>query len=424
MNKADPIWSVSAVNRMIKETIEGSFMPFWMGGEATSMLIHRSGHVYFQMKDERSQIKVCWFGGAEQCRKLGIKNGTVVEVWGSLSVYDVRGEYQFVVRKLRPAGIGLLQQKFEEVKSRLAAEGLFDPARKKPIPRIPGTIGVVSSPSGAAIRDFLQILFRRFPGVTVKIYPALVQGSEAAAQVAAGVRFFNGEDDPENGQVDVIVVTRGGGSMEDLWCFNDEKLARTVAASKIPVISAVGHEIDFTICDFVSDLRAPTPSAAAELVIANYADITAGLERTSLAVDRSFELLMTRNQALCTDIEKRLTDYTPVRLWEKMVARVQEKENIFEAKMLEKLSRADEYLQYHEKVFTDNLQQQMDMAANSMKTAGAKLFVFDPMRQLERGYTITYTADKKHVIYSSHDAPPGTEMQLRFADGTIRIKAL
>ena len=424
MDKQEPIWSVSAVNRMVKETIEGSFMPFWMGGEATSMLVHNSGHVYFQMKDERSQIRACWFGGAAQCRQLGIKNGTVVEVWGNLSVYDVRGEYQFVVRKLRPAGIGLLQQRFEELKRKLEAEGLFDPAKKKPLPKIPRTIGVVSSPSGAAIRDFLQILFRRFPGVTVKIFPALVQGSEAAAQVAAGVRFFNREDDSENGNADLIVVTRGGGSMEDLWCFNDEQLARSIAASSIPVISAVGHEIDFTICDFVADLRAPTPSAAAELAVPNIADLSAGVERTALTARRNFELLLTQKRANCTALERRLAEYTPQRIWERMANRVRETGEKIEMAMEKRFLDAENWLREQSDSATLSMQRKLQNAAESAGKAGAKLYVFSPMRQLERGYAIPYTADGKHVIYSTHDAPPGTEMQLRMADGVIRIKAL
>ena len=444
MNQQEPIWSVSAVNRMVKDTIEGSFMPFWMGGEVGSLLLHRSGHAYFQMKDEKSQIKVCWFGGAAQCRELGIANGTIVEVRGNLSVYEVRGEYQFNVRQLRPAGIGLLQRKFEELKQRLAAEGLFDQSRKKPIPRLPRTIGVVSSPSGAAIRDFTQILFRRFPGVTLKLFPALVQGSNAAAQVAKGVQFFNSENDIVNGNVEVIVVTRGGGSMEDLWCFNDEHLARTIAASNIPVISAVGHEIDFTICDFVADLRAPTPSAAAELAVANYADILRHLEhcdrelsqlfdlqrnadhltRSTLEAERVFQLRIAAERENCRRLDDLAAEFAPDRVVERKKQRLENSD----ARLAEVYNRKMDSVRTHiceAAEFAENaLALQRENANKYLDHIAAKLHIFDPARQLERGYTIVYTADGRHIIDRSSKVKPGSEMQLRFADDTIRIKAL
>ena len=261
MENTEQIWSVSDVNRAVREIVEGSLLPFWLRGEVGSLVIHRSGHVYFTIKDTRSQMRGVFFGGAAACTKLGVANGTLIEAFGNLTVYEVRGEYQFSARQLRLAGIGDLQLRFEAVKNKLAAEGLFDPGRKRPIPVLPRRIGVVTSPSGAAIRDFLQIINRRFPNVNVRIYPCAVQGAGAAEQVARGVDFFS-----RTRGADVVVVTRGGGSMEDLWPFNEEVVARAVAACSVPVISAVGHEIDFTICDFAADLRVPTPSAAAELV--------------------------------------------------------------------------------------------------------------------------------------------------------------
>ena len=262
MEAPEQIWEVSDVNRAVREIVEGSLLPFWLRGEVGSLVLHRSGHAYFTLKDTNSQLRAVFFGGAAQCAKLGVANGSMIEAFGNLTVYEVRGEYQFSARRLRLAGLGDLQRRFEEVRRRLAAEGLFDQERKRPIPVLPKRIGVVTSPTGAAIRDFLQIINRRFPNVNIRIYPCMVQGQGAAEQVARGVEFFN-----RTGGADVIVVTRGGGSMEDLWPFNEERLARAVAASAIPVISAVGHEIDFTICDFAADLRVPTPSAAAELVI-------------------------------------------------------------------------------------------------------------------------------------------------------------
>ena len=392
----EPVWSVSAVNRAVKETLEGAFMPFWMGGEVGSLLIHRSGHAYFQMKDEKSQIKVCWFGGAQQCRALGVENGSVVEVFGNLSVYDVRGEYQFSVKKLRLAGIGTLQQRFEELKRKLEAEGLFDPAKKKPIPVLPRKIGVVSSPSGAAIRDFLQIINRRFPNVEVKIFPAQVQGAGAAEEVARGVEFFNRPN-----QADVIVVTRGGGSMEDLWCFNEEVLARSIAASRVPVISAVGHEIDFTICDFVADLRVPTPSAAAELVIGRHDEITLRVDR--LLKDMRFCVQnQLQNAALkLQKLSAKVDFYAPHR----------------------QLDRNKQYLDELELRLESALKLFHVSAVRKVDNLNAALTALDPTRQLERGYAMVFEKDGRTLVSSSKQEPD-KELKIRFADGTLEVKSL
>lgn len=259
----DKVWSISEVNNAVKQVIEGALSTFWIEGEIGTLTVHRSGHVYMVLKDSVSQIKAVYWKGAQIVNSLKIETGVKVEAFGQVTVYEPRGEYQFSIKSLRLVGIGTLQQKFDEIKLRLFREGLFDQERKKNIPLLPRKIGVITSPSSAAIQDFLNIINRRFPNVNIKIYPAAVQGAGAEKQVIKGLKFFNACKD----KVDVIVLTRGGGSMEDLWPFNDETLAREIAASKIPTISAIGHEIDFTICDFVSDLRVPTPSAAAELVI-------------------------------------------------------------------------------------------------------------------------------------------------------------
>ena len=270
----EQIWSVSDINTAVRDILENSLMPFWVRGEVGTLNIHRSGHVYMTLKDRKCQIRAVFFGGGIQARKMNLQLGMEIEAYGKLTVYEVRGEYQFSVRALRPVGVGDLQRKFEELKAKLESEGLFAPERKRPIPALPRRIGVVTSSDGAAIRDFLQIINRRFPDINIKIYPSPVQGEGAGEKVARGVQFFN-----HHQNVDVIVVTRGGGSMEDLWPFNSETLARTIAASEIPVVSAVGHEIDYTICDFVADLRVPTPSAAAELVIGRQEEYLQRLNR-------------------------------------------------------------------------------------------------------------------------------------------------
>ncbi|MBQ9803921.1 MAG: exodeoxyribonuclease VII large subunit [Lentisphaeria bacterium] len=392
----EPVWSVSAVNKAVKDTLEGAFLPFWMGGEIGSILLHRSGHAYFQLKDDRSQIRACWFGGAAQCRELGVDNGSLVEVFGNLSVYDVRGEYQFNIKKLRPAGLGGLQQRFEELKQLLAKEGLFDQSRKKPIPLLPRSIGVVSSPSGAAIRDFLQILNRRFPNVCVKIYPAQVQGAGAAEQVAAGVRFFN-----RTGGADVIVVTRGGGSMEDLWCFNEEILAREIARSRIPVISAVGHEIDFTICDFVADLRVPTPSAAAELVIGRHDEITSRLQRSIKDMEYAVTNRLAASRARLERIAGSTVFHEPRRV----------------------LDLRRQYLDELETRLAGGAKLQLVNNSHRLERAMAALNTLNPQRQLERGYAMVFDGSGKKLIVSS-DLPADTPLNIRFSDGQVKVKTL
>ena len=394
MQQNEPVWSVSAVNRALRETIEGAFMPFWMGGEAGSITLHRSGHAYLQIKDDKSQIRACYFGGAAECRRLGIDNGSLVEVWGNLSVYEVRGEYQFNIKKIRLAGIGALQQRFEELKRKLDAEGLFDNSRKKPIPLLPRSIGVVSSPTGAAIRDFLQIINRRFPDADVKIFPALVQGAQAARQVANGVEFFN-----RTKTVDVIVVTRGGGSMEDLWPFNEEILARSIAASEIPVISAVGHEIDFTICDFVADLRVPTPSAAAELVIGRRDEFISRLERAGKDLHTAVNLRISTLRSIL----ERLSG-SPV---------------FHEPRWVVDIKR--QYLDELEMRFTHAVKNFHSNAGHRLEKALHSLNTLNPRSQLERGYVMAFDADGK--VVTSSKVPPGTGLELHFSDGKLKVEA-
>ena len=387
------VWSVSQVNSFVKETMEGAFTPFWVRGEIGNLLIHRSGHVYFTLKDANSQLKGCWFSAADPARRLGLANGSLVEAFGKLSVYAPRGEYQINVRQMRLAGIGDLGRQFEEIRRKLEAEGLFAPERKRPIPALPRRIGVVTSPTGAAIRDFLQIINRRFPNVHVTIYPCQVQGSTAAAEAAAGIAFFN-----RTRAADVIVVTRGGGSMEDLWPFNSEALARQVAASSIPVISAIGHEIDFTICDFASDLRAPTPSAAAELVIGRRAEFADAVDR--LAKDmRSCLALRMRDEAYKLDrLAGSYVFREPLRMIEERHQYLDELENRmkFRAESLcEKALRDTEHLE-------------------------SCLKALNPLRVLERGYA--FVTDREDHVVSTSRLAEATPLKLHFADGTLPVK--
>ncbi len=282
---APRVYSVGELTRAVRETLEAAIGEVWVRGEISNYRWQASGHQYFTLKDDVSQLPCVLFAGsARGMRRLKLADGAQVQVFGELTVYEARGQYQLVVRLVQEEGHGALQAKLEALKAKLAAEGLFDAERKRPLPRFPRRIGVVTSPTGAAIRDFLHVLHRRYSGVEVVIHPVRVQGRGAAAEIAAAVEDFSGA--PENGYpaVDVIVVTRGGGSLEDLWEFNEEVVVRAIADSAVPVVSAVGHEIDFALSDFAADLRAPTPSAAAELLAPD------GMELKRMVADRAMRL--------------------------------------------------------------------------------------------------------------------------------------
>ncbi|HZF02914.1 MAG TPA: exodeoxyribonuclease VII large subunit [Patescibacteria group bacterium] len=256
------VWSVSELSRRLAATLDERFPTVWVEGEISNFKVYGSGHAYFTLKDEGAQLRAVLFRNRVRRIRFEPADGLHVLAFGAVEIYAQRGEYQLVVELLEPRGLGALQLAFEQLKERLGREGLFDAARKRALPRFPRKIGVVTSPSGAALHDMLRVIGRRFGEIHVVVAPAKVQGDGAAQEIAQGVRELNAL-----GGVDVIIVGRGGGSLEDLWAFNDEMLARTIAASKIPVISAVGHEVDYTIADFVADVRAATPSQAAELVV-------------------------------------------------------------------------------------------------------------------------------------------------------------
>jgi exodeoxyribonuclease VII large subunit len=256
------VWRVSEFTERLGALLEGEFPDVWIEGEVSNFKVSQIGHLYFTLKDARAQLRCVCFRDQARGLKFRPEDGLHITVRGSLGVYEMRGEYQLYVSHIEPVGLGALQLAFEQLKKKLESEGLFEEARKRPLPVLPRCIGVVSSPSGAAIRDILRVLKRRFANVHVQLFPVKVQGDGAAGEIAAGLRHFS-----RARFVDVVIVARGGGSLEDLWAFNEEIVARAIAASEFPVITGVGHETDFTIADFVADMRAPTPSAAAEIVV-------------------------------------------------------------------------------------------------------------------------------------------------------------
>ncbi len=300
----DPqIISVSDLNRMIRGTLEGQFGTVWLKAEISNFKPHTSGHFYFSLKDSNSQISAVMFRGFNQKLKFKPDNGMEVVVKGRVTVYEPRGNYQIFCEIMEPVGLGALQMAFEQLKSKLKSEGLFDSARKKPLPFMPRKIAIVTSPTGAAIRDMLNVLSRRAKGIDITIIPAVVQGAQAPAEIIRGIELAQ-----KVGGFDVLIVGRGGGSMEDLWGFNDEGVARAIANCKIPTISAVGHEIDFTIADFVADLRAPTPSAAAELVVRNTADLLEKLKMLTSQLAQSVSKKILLEKKHLQGIEKGLID--------------------------------------------------------------------------------------------------------------------
>jgi len=283
--KTSKVFTVAELTRAIRGTLETKFGAVWVQGEISNYKLHPSGHQYFTLKDARAQIACVIFRNTMPPLRTPLMDGAQVQVYGQVSVFEARGQYQLTVQILQPRGLGLLQAKFEALKRKLDAEGLFAAERKRALPKFPRRIGIVTSPSGAAIRDILNVLTRRGPWLEILINPVRVQGTGAAAEIAVAIRDLATPN--ENWQpVDLIVVARGGGSMEDLWEFNEEIVARTIVDVSVPIVSAIGHEIDLTICDFVADVRAPTPSAAAELIVPDVVDLRRRIDGCERAVSR------------------------------------------------------------------------------------------------------------------------------------------
>ncbi len=387
------VWSVTDVNQAAKDLLENSLLPFYLKGEVTSLLVHRSGHVYLGLKDSQSQIKATYFGGAAECRKLDLQNGDEIECFGKLSVYTVRGEYQFSIRRISKSGSGSLQQQFEALKRKLAMEGLFDNERKKRIPLLPKTVGVISSPSGAAIQDFLKIIDRRAPEMHIRLYPAIMQGEGTAASVVRAIKFFN-----RTRLADVLVITRGGGSMEDLWQFNDESVARAIAASEIPVISGIGHEIDFTIADFAADLRVPTPSAAAEVLSSNFINCMDFADNVKRRISDRIELSF---QRLTNRLERMERSFV-----------FKETEHLLDSK----IQQVDELENFLNTVVD---RRQVDYA-HKIAIMESRLNGVDPSLPLQRGYAMVFDKDKK-LVRNVQQALAADEMTLRFSDGEVKV---
>jgi exodeoxyribonuclease VII large subunit len=311
-NEQLPVYTVSEIAGAVRRTLEAGYGRVRVRGEISNMRLTPSGHRYFVLKDESAQLKAVFFRGDALSLRFTLSDGLEVEAIGEITVYETRGELQLVVRRLAPSGIGALLMSLEALKKRLGAEGLFDPERKRALPQYPRAIGVVTSPTGAAIRDILKVLTRRWPVADVVLHPVPVQGEGAAGEIARALHRMN-----RWGRVDVIIVGRGGGSLEDLWAFNEEQVVRAVAASGIPVISAVGHETDVTLCDLAADVRAPTPSAAAEMVAPNVRDLMRRMRTLELLLDRRIAEAVSRRRAVLVRLARAYGFRRPERFLER-----------------------------------------------------------------------------------------------------------
>jgi exodeoxyribonuclease VII large subunit len=437
------VFSVSELNRRVRDLLEGSVGSVWVEGEISNYRRQSSGHHYFTLKDDRAQLACVMFSRAFSAQ-AGIKlvDGLQVQVFGSLSVYEARGQYQLVVQLVQSKGQGLLQARFEALKRKLQAEGLFEDAAKKAIPFFPKRIALVTSPTGAAVRDMVNILQRRSPWLSILICPVRVQGEGAAAEVAGMIRYLNAHRNKLG--VDVMIVGRGGGSLEDLWQFNEEIVARAIFGSEIPVVSAVGHEIDFTIADFVADLRAPTPSAAAELVVPEIGalreqieNLRGGLQRLAAQAIEIWQLRLERLRASALLKEpNRIFQERQQRL-DQLEYRLSQGRRHTVDRLAAKITHLARVIGLHRpdrelvmrRTEVSELERRLSAAANRSlqfnsgraKELARTLAVLGPQQTLERGYTITLDPDGK-VIRSARECLLDQTLRTRFVDGEVRSR--
>jgi exodeoxyribonuclease VII large subunit len=388
----DQALTVSTLTLRIKRNLEGQFQDLWVQGEISNLKEASSGHVYFSLKDENATISAAAFGWGRKKSPFQLKDGLQVVCKGNVSVYPQRGNYQLLVDQIEPLGAGALQLAFEQLKEKLLKDGLFDQGRKKPLPKYPSRIVVISSPQAAALRDILTVLRRRAPFVEVVIVPALVQGEDAPPKLIQALKVAN-----HYRLGDVILLSRGGGSIEDLWAFNHEELARTIANSSIPVISAVGHEIDFTIADFVADLRAPTPSAGAEIITQHWVELR----------ERSRQLDSRLLQSIRREIQMKR------RTLEAVAAKLQNPRN----QLREKAQKLDELSMRMERLIAHLL----DRKKMTLERLTGQLHALSPLAVLSRGYALVQSEDGK-LIQSSKQVKSKQSIALRFADGEVKVR--
>ncbi len=438
-SRQQQIFTVTRLNSAVRMILEQDLGLVWLTGELSNLAMPSSGHWYFSLKDISAQVRCAMFKGNNRRVPFRPQDGMQVLVQARVSLYEPRGDYQLIIESMQPAGDGMLALRFEELKRRLGAEGLFDEGRKRLLPREPRAVGLVTSATGAALHDMLTVLKRRAPDLPVFIYPTQVQGSAATAQIVAAITLAN-----RRAEVDVLIVGRGGGSLEDLWCFNEEAVARAIAHSAIPVVSAVGHEVDVTISDFAADLRAPTPSAAAELVAP---DRSARAQRLVHLKQRLVQAISRRQTAARQGfalLQKRLDHQDPTRRLEQqsqrldeLSGRLQQLLNLrlhqgerrlanlelrLQARSPEKLLAAGKrrHQLAQERLHT-LMNKRQDLAAHRLAMLSARLDGISPLATLGRGYSITRTPSGE-VISRAAQVSPGQQLVTTLAEGSLRVR--
>ena len=433
------IFTVSELTTEVRDLLEDAFADVWVAGEISNTKLAPSGHYYFTLKDRDAQLRCVCFRQNALYLKLKPQDGLAALVRGRVSVYEARGEYQLYVEHLEPQGYGALQLAFEQLKRKLAAEGLFDEERRRPLPEFPRRIGIVTSPRGAVISDMLRILERRFESLHILVYPVLVQGEGAADDICKALQYFS-----DTRCVDVVIVGRGGGSLEDLWAFNEESVARAIAESQVPVISAVGHQTDFTIADFVADLRAPTPSAAAELVIrqkSEFVEMISGIEERLLQAVR-YRLATTGRQVLETSVNRaaaalsrrlgglwQRTDERGFQLRQAVVSRLRKAETRYRNSqhslavldLRVRLAQTRAQLESRRGRLTPLMTWRLESGRSKLESLDRQMHQLSPLAILERGYAIVEASDGT-VIRSSEQTARGDSLGVRLHEGRLRVR--
>jgi exodeoxyribonuclease VII large subunit len=429
------ILTVSELTQEIKDILEMQFADILVEGEISNLRVPPSGHIYFTLKDDLSQIRVVLFKRQGRSLRFSPEDGLHVICRGRVSLYEKRGEYQLILEEMEPKGIGALQLAFLQLKERLEKEGFFDPSRKRPIPMVPQRIGIVTSPTGAVIRDMLQIIERRFENVHLLVYPVRVQGEGAAPEIAEGIEYFS-----EQTVVDVIIVARGGGSLEDLWAFNEEEVARAIFYSQIPIISAVGHETDYTISDFVADLRAPTPSAAAELVVKDKRELKKTLRFLEGRLGSEVLQIFQEGRTHLSHLKKRLKDprktieeyglrvadlfnrFLFLSSW--VVNRKKEKHlHLYEGLLLrnpnQKIKSLRRFVSESEKRLLQTIKHAFEIWRHRLEGMMGQLESLSPLSILQRGYSITRKMPSLEILRESKQVKEGDRVEVRLYSGTL-----
>ncbi|MFX3633592.1 MAG: exodeoxyribonuclease VII large subunit [Candidatus Pristimantibacillus sp.] len=433
------IYSIKEINRYIGMKLESDSLlsDVWLRGEISNFTHHSSGHMYFTLKDKDSRLKCIMFASHNQRLPFIPREGAKVMARGNISVYERDGNYQFYVNSMQPDGIGSLYLAYEQLKSKLEMEGLFAESRKQPIPRFPKAIGVITSPTGAAVRDVIITLQRRNPSVAIYVYPVLVQGAQSAASIVQAIDSMN-----RFNEIDVLIVGRGGGSLEELWAFNEEPVARSIAASRIPIISAVGHETDFTIADFVADLRAATPTAAAELAVPHIAELQQQLNRQRQRLEQSLRQMLQSRKEQLHRVRRSPFFIHPRKYLLEQAQRLDRLQERLQQRTLRKVERGSARLQrlnsalavhhpgeqviYAAKRLQSNAKRLEQVMQASVKERKLKLHgtirqldALSPLKVMSRGYSLVYDEQEQHLIKSISEVQLGDVVKVKVADGQL-----